>query len=91
MGPILSALGTNRKEKIMIKKALSVALVAALCVATAVGTHIWTMCNMRIETNGDGDSAIIEVAGQYWFYGINGHEPSGEFYAEYDGEGYMGE
>lgn len=71
------------KKKILRGIALSI-----LLVAVAVGSHIWTMCNLCIETDGNGDSAILEVAGHYWFYGINGYEPDGEFYAEYDGTGY---
>jgi len=72
-----------------MKKLFWIALNIVLITAVAIGSHVWTMYNLRIETDGDGDSAIIEVAGQYWFYGINGYEPDGEFYAEYDGEGFL--
>lgn len=61
----------------MIRKALALLLVVVL---TATATHILTMRNLTIETDGDGDSAFVTVAGHDWFYGINGHEPcKGEY------------
>lgn len=66
----------------MKKKTLAVLFVILVAILSALAGHIWTMHHLTIETDGDGDSAIIEVAGNYWFTGINGLEP---------GMRYMGE
>lgn len=57
-------------------KTLKALSVLALIIFVAIASHIWTMRNLVIETDGDGDSAIISVAGKNWFVGINGYEPS---------------
>ena len=48
------------------------------------------MSNINIETDGDGDSAVVQLGDYYWFYEINGYGNAKEFYATYDGENYMG-
>lgn len=63
----------------MIKKILAVLVIIVI---TAMVTHVWTMQNLCIETDGDGDSAIIKTVTGYWFYGINGYEAE---------EGYIGQ
>lgn len=55
----------------MLKKILAV---AAIVTVTAVITHLLTIYNLSIETDGNGDSAIVSCFGQEWFYGINGYE-----------------
>lgn len=39
-----------------------------------LATYLYTMTHLSIETDGNGDSAFVECAGQVWFYGINGYE-----------------
>lgn len=46
---------------------------AALTAAFTVG-HLVTICTLEIETDGDGDSAIVTtLGGQQHLYGINGY------------------
>lgn len=46
---------------------------AALTTAFTVG-HLVTICTLTIETDGDGDSAIVTtLGGQQHLYGINGY------------------
>lgn len=64
----------------MMNKTLKGLAIAILMIAVVISTHVWTMRNLSIETDGDGDSAFVTVAGHDWFYGINGHEPcQGEY------------
>lgn len=57
-----------------MKKILKRTLILALVVvATAFATYRIIMCNLSIETDGDGDSAFVTVFGQTDFYGINGY------------------
>lgn len=58
----------------MTKKFLTVLAVLLFAVVIALGTYLYTMTHLSIETDGDGDSAFVECAGQVWFYGINGYE-----------------
>ena len=58
------------KETKIIKKVFVVALIVIL---TAFVTYCVTMLNLSIETDGDGDSAIVTVFGQSDMYGINGY------------------
>ena len=48
-------------------------LIVAAILITAFATYRITMMNLNIETDGDGDSAIVTVYGQSDLYGINGH------------------
>lgn len=50
--------------------------IVAIVIVTAIASHVWTMNSLCIETDGDGDSALVTVAGHEWFYGINGYEPT---------------
>lgn len=50
--------------------------IACICISAAaflVG-HLATIYTLEIETDGDGDSAIVTSFGQEHFYGINGHD-----------------
>lgn len=86
MGLIMDFIVYKGKEMEMKKKAISILLVIAISAASAIISHIWTMENICIETDGNGDSAIVKIADRYWFYGINGHEPhGGEFMKGYNG------
>ena len=51
-------------------------IIACLLIATAafLAGHLATIYTLEIETDGDGDSAIVTVFGQEHFYGINGYE-----------------
>lgn len=53
-----------------MKKILACLLIAAAAFAAG---HIATIYNLEIETDGDGDSAIVTSFGQEHFYGINGY------------------
>ena len=58
----------------MKKKLIYALVLVAAILATAYGTYRCTMLHLEIETDGDGDSAIVTVYGQSDLYGINGHE-----------------
>lgn len=51
-------------------------LVAALLIAAAafMAGHAATMATLDIQTDGDGDSAVIRTLGLEYFKGINGFE-----------------
>lgn len=51
-----------------------VAVIIALCLLSAISSHVITLQSLHIETNGDGDSAIITSFGRSALYGINGYE-----------------
>ena len=52
-------------------------LTAALMLGFAVG-HIHTILTLEIETDGNGDSAIVTtVGGQQYLYAINGSDLNG--------------
>jgi len=53
-----------------MKKAI---IIIALCLLSAFVSYRVTMSNLSIETDGDGDSAIVTVFGQSDLYGINGY------------------
>ena len=57
------------KEKTMKK------LIAAILIATAAfaAGHAATMATIDIQTDGDGDSAIVRTLGLEYFRGINGY------------------
>lgn len=50
-------------------------IVITLCLLSAFVSHRATMYNLNIEieTDGDGDSAIVTYFGQSDLYGINGY------------------
>lgn len=52
-----------------------IGIVAAASIALGfVSGHIATIYNLSIETDGDGDSAIVRTLfGQEYMYGINGY------------------
>lgn len=54
-----------------MKRIIAYLLIAA---AAFLAGHLTTISTMEIETDGDGDSAIVTVFGQEHFYGINGYE-----------------
>lgn len=60
-------------SKMRLKKIVKGLLLVVLITATVIGSHIWTITHLEIETDGNGDSAFVSCAGQEWFYGINGH------------------
>lgn len=51
-------------------------IIACICIAAAafLAGHLTTIYNLEIETDGDGDSAIVTSWGQEHLYGINGYE-----------------
>ena len=52
---------------------LTLAFVVVFLVAFTAG-HIGTIMNLEIETDGNGDSAIVTtLGGQQYLYAINGH------------------
>jgi len=52
---------------------LTLAFVVVFLVAFAAG-HIKTIMELEIETDGNGDSAIVTtLGGQQYLYAINGH------------------
>lgn len=53
-----------------MKKILACLLIAA---AAFLAGHLTTIYNLEIETDGDGDSAIVTSFGAEHFYGINGY------------------
>ena len=56
---------------------LILALLAVFLLGYAVG-HIQTILGLEIETDGNGDSAIVTtVGGWQYLYGINGHDLNG--------------
>ena len=57
------------KENTM-KKLLAAILIAAAAFAAG---HAATMATIDIQTDGDGDSAIIHALGLEYFKGINGY------------------
>ena len=57
------------KEKTM-KKLLAAILIAAAAFAAG---HAATMATIDIQTDGDGDSAIVQALGLEYFKGINGY------------------
>lgn len=63
----------EREDK-MTKKFLAVLAMLLFAIVIALSTYLYTMTHLSIETDGNGDSAFVECAGQVWFYGINGHE-----------------
>ena len=50
-------------------------LIAAILIATAsfAAGHAATIATIDIQTDGDGDSAIIHALGLEYFRGINGY------------------
>lgn len=58
----------------MAKKFLAASAVLLFAAVVALATYLYTMTHLSIETDGNGDSAFVECAGQVWFYGINGYE-----------------
>ena len=54
-----------------MKKILACLLIAA---AAFLAGHLTTIYNLEIETDGDGDSAMVTSFGQEHFYGINGYK-----------------
>ena len=75
----------------MRKTIIQILALLAIITLTAISTHGITMKTLCIETDGDGDSAIVKTASGYWFYGINGYEPCGGDYMEdYHGENFRG-
>ena len=50
-------------------------LIAAILIATAAfaAGHAATMATLDIQTDGDGDSAIVRTLGLEYFKGINGY------------------
>lgn len=56
-----------------MRKIVKIVIVIGLIAVSAIGSHIWTITHLEIETDGNGDSAFVSCAGQEWFYGINGH------------------
>lgn len=65
------AVTTPRRKENTMKK-----IIACICIALAAfaAGHLATIYTLEIETDGDGDSAIVTVFGQEHFYGINGYE-----------------
>lgn len=51
-------------------------IIACICITLAAfaAGHLTTIYTLEIETDGDGDSAIVTSFGQEHFYGINGYE-----------------
>lgn len=49
-----------------------IVFIVAIILSFILG-HIVTMNTMKIETDGDGDSAYISVLGLEYFKGINGY------------------
>ena len=51
-------------------------IIACICIALAAFStgHLTTIYTMEIETDGDGDSAIVTSFGQEHLFGINGYE-----------------
>lgn len=58
----------------MIDRILKVVAVILFAVVVALGSHLYTMTHLVIETDGNGDSAFVTCLGNDWFYGINGFE-----------------
>lgn len=54
-----------------MKKILAFLLIAA---SAFLAGHLATIYTLEIETDGDGDSAIVTSFGAEHFYGINGYE-----------------
>ena len=50
-------------------------LIAAILIATAAfaAGHFPTMATIDIQTDGDGDSAIVRTLGLEYFKGVNGY------------------
>lgn len=61
---------TEAERKITMKKIIAYICIAA---ATFLAGHLTTIYNLEIETDGDGDSAIVTSFGAEHFYGINGY------------------
>ncbi|MBS4879385.1 MAG: hypothetical protein KH138_03575 [Firmicutes bacterium] len=58
----------------MKKTITAIAAVAVLCLGFLAG-HVATIHTLSIETDGDGDSAIVTtLGGNQHMYGINGYE-----------------
>lgn len=51
-------------------------IIACLLIAATafLAGHLSTVYTLEIETDGDGDSAIVTSWGQEHLYGINGYE-----------------
>lgn len=49
-----------------------IVFIVAIILSFILG-HIVTMNTMKIETNGDGDSAYIQTFGTEYFMGINSY------------------
>lgn len=49
-----------------------IVFIVAIILSFILG-HIVTMNTMKIETDGDGDSAYIQIFGTEYFMGINGY------------------
>jgi hypothetical protein len=58
----------------MKKKIICALVLVAAILVTAYGTYRYTMLHLSIETDGDGDSAIVTVYGQSDLYGTNGYK-----------------
>ena len=58
----------------MINRVLRATAIILFAIVIALGSHLFTMTHLSIETDGDGDSAFVYCLGLEWFYGINGHE-----------------
>lgn len=53
-----------------MKKLIAAILIAAAAFAAG---HATTMATLDIQTDGDGDSAIVKTLGLEYFKGINGY------------------
>ena len=51
-------------------------IIACICIALAAFTagYLTTISTLEIETDGDGDSAIVTSFGAEHLYGINGYQ-----------------
>ena len=57
-----------------MKRYIKVLVYLLIIIGVAIGSHVWTMQHLEIETDGGGDSAFVKCAGVEWFMGINGYE-----------------
>lgn len=69
-GVSLAVTTPRRKENTMKK------IIACICIALAAfaAGHLTTISTLEIETDGDGDSAIVTSFGAEHLYGINGYD-----------------
>jgi len=49
------------------------AMIILIIAVTAIVTFWFTIHNLEINTDGNGDSAFVEILGQKIMYGINGY------------------